>query len=499
MNTAPQLTKQDIKSALWERGILRWKCEQAEYQGRVVRHDIQCIMHDIFYGAEKNSTMVWLLSRQTGKTFFLGILALEQVYRTPKSVVKVLTDTKLHLESIFIPVMDQLLEDCPQRLKPKYDKQKFKYTFPNGSEIHFAGTDNKHYERLRGSVCHLVLVDEAGFCENLDDIVKSVLLPTTTHTGGKIVLASTPSKDPNHPFIEFIEEAEMNETLVRKTIYDNPLLGEEQVKNIIQKMGGADSPQFRREYLCEIIRDESTIVFPEFDTDLEAKIIMDWKKPPYYDAYVGMDLGGSRDMTAVLFMYYDYVNDKIIVEDEIVLTPKEMLLPKLVEDILETEERLWTNELTNEKMGPYMRVSDLNHIVTQEIGRQSNYVLHFHKAQKDDKESAINMVRVMLAQEKIIIHPRCESLVRHLSHCKWKSNKGSDSKFSRSPDNGHYDAVDALLYGIRSISFKRNPYPFGYDMNLRKEDIHVQNVGNFKDHTYQTQAQVFKQAFGKKR
>ena len=492
------LTKQDIKNALWERGLLRWKMEQAEYQGRIIRHDVQCDMHDLFYNAEKNSTLVWLLSRQTGKTFFLGIIALEQVLRKPKSVVKVLTDTKLHLESIFIPVMDQLLDDCPNRLKPKYDKTKFKFTFPNGSEIHFAGTDNKHYERLRGSVCDLVLVDEAGFCENLDDIVRSVLIPTTTHTGGKIVLASTPSKDPNHPFIEFIEEAELNGNLIKKTVYENPLLTPEQISNIAGKMGGVDSPQFRREYLCEIIRDESTIVFPEFEPELEAKIVQEWERPAYYDCYVGMDLGGSRDMTAVLFMYYDFFKGKVIVEDEIVLTPKEMLLPKLVMDILETEARLWTNELTNEKVDPSLRVSDINHIVTQEIGRQSNYLLNFQMAKKDDKESAINMVRVMLAQEKIIIHPRCVALIRHLSHCKWKTSKSRDRSFSRSPDNGHYDAVDALLYGIRAINLNKNPYPYGYEMNLRAADVHVQNIENFRNYNQPSQIQAFKQMFGKK-
>lgn len=497
--SAPQLTKQDIKNALWERGILKWKCEQAEYQGKIVKHDVQCQMYDLFYNADKNSTMVWLLSRQTGKTFFLGILALEQVYRKPGSVVKILTDTKLHLESIFLPKINELLIDCPNRLKPKYDKTKFKYTFPNGSEIHLAGTDNKHYERLRGSVCDLVLVDEAGFCENLTEAVLDVLFPTTTHTGGKIVLSSTPSKDPNHPFIEFIEQAELEGNLVKKTIYDNPLLNDEQIRNIAEKIGGVDSPQFRREYLCEIIRDESTIVFPEFDTDLEAKIIKDWPQPPYYDSYVGMDLGGSKDLTAVLFMYYDFVNDKVIVEDEIVMTPKEMLIPKLVDRILETEERLWTNELTHEKMGPYLRVSDINHIVTQEIGRQSNYAIHFQTAKKDDKEAAINMVRLMLSQEKIIIHPRCENLVRHLSNCKWKSGTTSDKKFARSVDNGHYDAVDALLYGIRAISFKKNPYPYGYDMNLRKEDIHIQNYDAYQNYNTTSQVQAFKQMFGKKR
>ena len=120
-------------------------------------------------------------------------------------------------------------------------------------------------------------------------------------------------------------------------------------------------------------------------------------------------------------------------------------------------------------------------------------------AKKDDKEAAINMVRLMLSQEKIIIHPRCENLVRHLSNCKWKSGTTSDKKFARSVDNGHYDAVDALLYGIRAISFKKNPYPYGYDMNLRKEDIHIQNYDAYQNYNTTSQVQAFKQMFGKKR
>lgn len=489
-------TKQDIKNALWERGVLKWKCEQAEYNGRIVRHDVQCEMYDLFYGSEPNSTLTWLLSRQTGKTYFLGIIALEQVYRKPGSIVKALTDTKLHLESIFIPVINSLLQDCPEYLKPKYDKNKFVFTFPNGSMIQLAGTDNGHYERLRGSVCDLVLIDEAGFCENLDYIVKSVLLPTTTHTGGKIVLASTPSKDPDHEFLNFVEESELNGTLVRKTIYDNPLLSEAQIQNLIDKMGGVDSPDFQREYLCRVIKDESKTVFPEFTEELQSKVIREWDRPPYYDAYVGMDLGGSRDLTAVLFMYYDFANDRIVVEDEIVMTPKSMVLPNLVQDILKKEEELWFNFLTNEQQKPHMRVSDLNHLVTQEIHRSSNYQLIFNPAKKDDKDMAINNLRVLIAQEKIIINPRCENLIRHLSNCKWKKSKNKTIEFARSPDNGHYDCVDALLYAVRSVNFRRNPYPVGYNINLRQQDAFFQNRSAFSDHSsVSSHIDVFKKAF----
>ena len=176
-----QLTKQDVKNALWEKGILKWKMTHAEYFGRIVNHKVQVEMYEQFKSAPENSTVAMILSRQTGKTYWLAILAYEQAMKRPGSIIKFLTDTKLHAETIIVPKFSELYSDCPEHLIPKYDKTKYVYTFPNGSQIQLAGTDNGHYERLRGSVCDLVLIDEAGFCENLKYIVDSILTPTTTH------------------------------------------------------------------------------------------------------------------------------------------------------------------------------------------------------------------------------------------------------------------------------------------------------------------------------
>lgn len=482
------LTKAEIRAALWERGILEWKL-----------HPVQKEMYNIFLSAEANSILVWLLARQTGKSYCLTVIACEQAMRKPKSIIKLLTDTKLHVESIFLPLFDQVLDDCPEHLKPVYQKNKYVFVFPNGSQIQLAGSDNGHYERLRGQKTDLVLVDEAGFCSKLNDIVKSVLLPTTTHTGGKIILASTPSEDPYHDFNEFIEEADLNGNLVRKTIYDNPLLTQDQIENIIKQMGGEQNPKFRREYLVEIIRDETNVVFPEFDEERQSRIIREWLKPVHYDSYVGMDLGGAKDLTAVLFLYYDFVHDKVVVEDEIIVDHSKITLPEMVENIIETEHRLHTNQLTNEFHPPSMRVSDLNEIATQEISRLSGNRLFFSKAKKDDKDMAVNMLRTLIQQEKLIINPRCEVTIRHLANCKWKRSRSSGVKvFARSPDNGHYDAVDALIYAIRSINFKRNPYPAGYGMNYRAEDVFVRNPDAFSGVSSGNPADVFKKIFNKK-
>lgn len=459
-----KISKKDAVAELWARGELSWKC-----------HAVQKDMRKIFNDADDNATLVWLLARQSGKSVALALIALEQCLRKPNSIVKLLTDTKLHAQSIFDPIFKMLLEDCPEHLKPTYIESKFTYHFANGSSIQLAGSDNKHYERLRGQKSDLVLVDEAGFCDNLKHIVKSILLPTLTHTGGKIVLASTPPTNPDHDFYEFIEQAELNSTLTKKTIHDNPLLKGEQVQRIIKEMGGENSPQFRREYLCEVIREEENVLFPEFNIELENEIVKEWPKPPFYDTYVAMDLG-YKDLTAVLFAYYDFRADKVIFEDEIVLSGKELQLPDLTERILKKEADLWTNPLSNEVKVPLMRVSDINYIVTQEIARISNNKLTFVAAKKDDNESALNNLRVMLASKKIIINPRCKTLIRHLRNCKWK-NVETKTTFARSPDNGHYDAVDAAKYLVRSISYAKNPYPAHYNYDLK--DLYVNNASNF--------------------
>ena len=51
---------------------------------------------------------------------------------------------------------------------------------------------------------------------------------------------------------------------------------------------------------------------------MENVIVTDkYVRPSHYDAYVGMDIGGS-DLTAVVFGYYDYLNATLVIEDEVI-------------------------------------------------------------------------------------------------------------------------------------------------------------------------------------
>jgi len=479
-----KLSKKEIIAELWRRGELTWKM-----------HSIQKEMYEVYSKAEPHSMMVWLLSRQTGKSYFLALIACSEAIKNPGCIIKLLTDSKIHAKNIFEPIFREILADCPEDCKPVYNHTAYTFTFPNESQIQIAGSDNGHAEKLRGQKSHLVLIDEAGFCDKLNYNVLSILLPTTTHTGGKIIMASTPPQDPNHEFIGFIQRAELENKLVKKTLHDNPLLNEQQRQSIVKQFPlGEQDPQFRREYLCELLRDEENCLFPELTEEHLATIVKDMERPPFFDYYVSMDLG-FNDYTVVLFGYYDFIKDKIVIEDEIAIKGKDIILKDFTQKILDHESKMYTNILTNEKMKPANRVSDVNPWVLKEILTNSQHQLWFNMAQKHDKQAFVNTLRGMLINEKIIINPRCKVLINHLKYVKWANTKTKET-FDRSPDEGHFDAVDALLYFVRSVNFQKNPYPAGYNMDLR--NMFVVNPSNFNK-TTSNPVDIFKKVFGKKR
>ena len=458
-----KISKSAAKDALWRSGVLVWLLKPHQ-------KDLYNLFHNTTH-----KTNTWLLARRSGKTFTLCVLAVETCLKKPGAVVKFLAPTKVQINMILRRIMNDVLESCPSDIKPEFSAKDYTYYFPNGSEIQLAGSESGHVDRLRGGASELAILDESQDITDLENALKSVILPTTLTTKGKVLISGTPPKNPDHDFVKIIEEAELKGSLVRKTIYDNSMLSPAQVEEAELEAGGKESEYFRREYLCHIIKDSKTMVLPEFTPELEKEIVKEWPRPQFYDCYEAMDLG-FQDATVVLFAYYDFRAGKVIIEDEYVVSGNDVQIPRLVGAIKEKEAALWTNPLTHEVRKPYLRVSDINYIVMGEISRYSNSEINFIATKKDDKEAAINTLRVMLASKKIIIHPRCQTLIRHLRNVKWDS---TGKKFARSPDDSHYDAADAAIYLVRSIIYSRNPYPAHFDMNLRSEDLHIANPTGF--------------------
>jgi len=444
----PSLNRDAAREALWRKAVLHWKLDKNQ--------------QEMYKFARETSHKIVVIgsSRQLGKSYFLVTLAIEECLREPYRIVKFIAPKVKDIKRIISPLIREISLDCPADLKPTYKTQENIFRFPNGSEIQLAGTDNGHAESIRGNKAHLCIIDEAGFCDDLSYIVNSILIPTTTTTQGKIIMASTPSKSPDHDFMQFMKEAEYENRFIKKTIYDNPRLRPEDIKALADALGGFDSIDFRREYLVEMIKSENDAVVPEFNKELKEKIVLEIPRPLFYDTYVSMDIG-VKDLTVVLFGYYDFKLAKVIIEDELVLSGVKMLTDNLAEQIRITEARIWTNKTTGEVKPVHLRVADNNNpILLNDLA--SKHGMSFMSTLKDNKEAALNNMRMLLRSERIYINPRCKTLISHLEGAVWNKAR---TGYARSSDKGHYDALDSILYLCRNINFNKNPYPDNYQFS----------------------------------
>lgn len=441
---------------LWRKAVLNWKLDSN--QKEMYKFATETTHQIVVIGS----------SRQLGKSYFLTVLAIETCLKTPNVIVKFIAPKTKDIKRIIAPIVKEVTADCPKDLRPQYKMHDNTYLFHNGSEIQLAGTDNGHAESIRGNKAHICIIDEAGFCDDLRYIVNSILIPTTTMTGGKIIMSSTPSRSPDHDFMSFMEEAELEGRFIKKTIYDNPRLTTEQIDRIAEGLGGKQTTDFRREYLVEKITSEDDAVVPEFTKALQEKIVQETPIAPFYDAYVAMDIG-VKDLTVVLFAYYDFMTSKIIVQDELVMQGSKMLTDDLAAQIKLKEDRLWTSSLTGEKREPFLRVADNNNLVLLN-DLSTKHRLNFRPTEKDNSVAMINNMRMLIRQEQVIIDPKCKTLISHLENAIW--NKARDS-YARSSDKGHYDAVDALKYLCRNMSmhFSKNPYPADYKYNFKADAV----------------------------
>ena len=476
------LSKKKAIEELWRRGNLSFLLDSNQES-----------LYKLFH--ESNfKIQTWLISRRSGKSYSLCVMSIEQCLRKPNSIVKFLSPTKKQVERNIRPLMTQILESCPEDLRPELKSKDDIYYFPNGSEIQMAGSEMGNIDSLRGGYAHICVIDEAQDVTNLSYAINSVLLPTTATTKGKILLAGTPPTSYDHEFITYVEKAEIQGSLIRRTWKDNPRIDIKEMTFQAESMGGFNSESFRREFCCEIIPDSQRMVIPEFTEDKQKDLVKEWPRPPFYVPVTSMDLG-FRDWTFVVFGYFDFRADKLIIEDEIVLKGNELYLKTFGEDILKKEEELWVADITKEVIPVKKRVSDHDLIVINELKKNTKNRLLFEPADKNDRMAGINFIRNLIKSDKLIIHPRCKYLIHHLKNAKWDKHR---DKFLRCPEGSHYDGVAALVYLARAINYSHNPYPKDYGSNLRISDTFILNEKNvYRTEKEKESLNIYKKILGK--
>lgn len=444
------------KKALWEAGDLEWLLDDNQ---RAMRRDIL---------GSKSKFYVVECARRLGKSYMLCVMAVEMAMKSRTRVLYAAPTSK-DAQEIVAPLLEQILESAP--FKVKYDKQQSKWKFPGGGQIRLFACDNKtKANRGRGASAHLVLIDEAGFVPVLDYVLHSIVRPQTLTTRGRVILASTPSDEPEHPFTNIAQKAEEGGYYVRKTIHDNPRLTPEEIQEYVNQDAAVlgyspeeylETDVFKREFLALRAIDTNLVVIPDWDGTTA-----DPERPEFFDAYVAFDAGGI-DPHGLLFSYWNFEEQALVVQDELLLRENETT-EQIAALVKQKEAELWGvdkwdgtlrgNEKdvlvnSNSRAQPYLRVCDLG------SGKLELRVdgVTFLPTSKTDKLAAIDKTRVLFRQKKIIIHPRCKHLMRQLRTTMWLNEK--QTGYRRTRDGQHGDLIDCLVYTVRNLRRTRNPRP----------------------------------------
>jgi hypothetical protein len=117
---------------------------------------------------------------------------------------------------------------------------------------------------------------------------------------------------------------------------------------------------------------------------------------------------------------------------------------------------------------------DVNLGLQQDL--QQLHGLTFLTTRKDNKEGAINEMKMWIAQGRVKIHERCKHLIYHLEFGQWNKHRTDFTRLPDTPDKkikgGHVDTIPALYYLIRNIHTYRNPFPENYGQKVG-ESVHV--------------------------
>lgn len=402
-------------------------------------------------------------TRKLGKTMTLLGISYElcMAAQKPKLGRFVLPELKM-AKDVAYPIIDEMKQFMHKRFWPKLWKSTASLEFHNGSKIILGGAHPDNVDGNRGPFCDFLICDEIAFWDmaKYHYTMFSVLFPQLTLTNGPIFYSTTPPEEVIHPFIvETLAGLRARNAVKTFTIDDNPLLDHDAKEKIRARYGNGDprkgevSKAYRREYLCELIVDESRLVIPEFDVE---RHVIDTPPDPIdhfgnqtaYNGYLAADLGsGKMDFTGILAGYVDHNRQELIIVADPLLKG-ETLRPIVEEYNRVKEEELWFTVDKTETVDCWDQV---RLELKKEYGLTS-----IRRPIKTKVEDNIAVVRNAFECDKIKILSKCTNLIFQLKNGMWKeSEKNKD--FERTETLGHLDLLMALCYMLRSVDWKRRP------------------------------------------
>jgi hypothetical protein len=442
------MTPAEAKEYLWRTGDLSYLLWP---QQEVIYEKIKSLPHNV-------STIVLLLARQFGKSVLGCLLATEDCLKNPDVLVLIIGPTIKDTRDIVVPRMKLLQRSCPKKLF-RYVKSDDTYYFNNGSELRISGYDSD--VSPRGKTIHKVYLEELvdSNPDTYEDFHKSALVPALAHSEHmQLVYLTTPPPLPDHPFLSVTcEKARSTNSFYVYTIRDNQKLSSERQEELIAETGGIDSPETRREWFCEVVRDEKIVCIPEYNDEKHSS---DFELPDFRTFWIGADGGGTRDKTSIILFTYDFIRSIVLAVDEVEL-PNTTSTAKCVEAAKELEAR-WVTQPN------ILRFFDCFAQTRIDMSHDHAYDTSYPPCKgKEPTLEGTKTVRTAFLNGTLLVHKRCTFLRRTLRSASFNKQR---TDFLRTRDLGHNDALAALIYGFRN-AVKEDPRPKMHGLSLETHGI----------------------------
>lgn len=434
---------------------LAWKIGRLDYRLRASQRAIK----DAWIDSKTRSRKFYINStRRLGKSSFLLHLMVEECIKRPTARWAFFAPVKDGLLDYIEPIIEKTLENCPDALRPKFDKQRFMFNFANGSSILFRGSNNQQHHVRRGLDLDGAGVDEGRDVDDLKDLIDSVIFPALFSSNGYLIISSTPADSFSHDLYSYYQLAAVEGWLYECDIDKAAELDPDDfpADRIAEwKKETAREDVWLREYKCQWIIDSTRVAVQEWQN----AYVRSYKKDlfyQFYHHYIGIDWG-SKDFTAIIFATWDFKRAKLVVEGELTFSGTAVRSDKIAEQIRIMQLKLW-----GEDSAIYRMISDsADPILINELnGHPGMNCIPVYK--EKSLEAMLNQFRILVSAEKIEVSPTCPMTISNLKSAVWDKAR---SALDKDPYNHHFDHLMALVYLTRGLVPNENPIPkdFGID------------------------------------
>lgn len=409
-------------------------------------------------------------TRRLGKSSFLLMLFTDVCLSSANRKCGFFAPVKDGLLDYIEPLILKTFEDCPDSLRPHFDRSRFVLRFKNGSTIVFRGSNNQQHRIRRGQEFHLAGIDEARDVDALESLIESVIFPSLFSTDGHLIISSTPADSRSHPLYSYRTQAEVEGWIIKIPIWEanrlDPMvyplaLVEEWKREILKTLNGQEI--WEREFECKWVVNKTRIAVAEWNTKTMVQV---FNRDPYYQFYhhyAGIDWG-YKDFTAIVLATYNFRKARLEFDAELTYSGKEVRSDLLSERMTIAQERVWGKQYTMNR-----QVSDsADPILINELNRFKG--MNFVPVQKAETlDAMLNEFRMLVAQEKVIVSPECQMLIHCLENGIWDENR---KKLDQDVFAHHFDHLMAAVYLTRMVDWNTNPIPKDFMIdNVRVIDL----------------------------